>query len=88
MKLADCSSAQNTLNSINFSSIFEDECNDDESPPMELFYGTKPPRAPLLPPQSKEFKGKYTLILDLDQTLVYSSLNELGSEAIFLPVYH
>jgi hypothetical protein len=66
--------------------MFEEECKIDDDPPMELYYDAVLPKAPLLPTQSPKYHRKYTLILDLDQTLVFSSLTDLGSSAIFLPV--
>ena len=40
----------------------------------------------MLPPQSPRSKGKKTLILDLDETLVHSSFKPPPEESIVLPV--
>ena len=43
-------------------------------------------KGPLLPPQSEYDKGKKTLVLDLDETLVHSSFQPLQYYDIILPV--
>uniref|UniRef100_A0A7S2Y4G0 FCP1 homology domain-containing protein n=1 Tax=Fibrocapsa japonica TaxID=94617 RepID=A0A7S2Y4G0_9STRA len=45
-----------------------------------------PSWAPLLPPQTKEFQGKKTLVLDLDETLVHGSLHDIEDADLVCPV--
>lgn len=41
---------------------------------------------PLLPPQKEEFKGRKTLVLDLDETLVHSSFKPIPNPDFIVPV--
>ena len=43
---------------------------------------------PLLPPQKEQYKGKKTLVLDLDETLVHSSFQIIENSHIILPVIY
>jgi len=44
-------------------------------------------RETILPPQEGKNKGKKTLILDLDETLVHSSFQPVDNVDIVLPVF-
>ena len=41
----------------------------------------------LINPQSPRSKGKKTLVLDLDETLVHSSFNKLPNPSFLLPIH-
>jgi hypothetical protein len=58
------------------------KCNICKRPPPSCL----PPGASILPPQSAKFRGKKTLILDLDETLVHSSFQPVEGVDIVLPV--
>ena len=41
----------------------------------------------MLPPQLPQHKGKHTLVLDIDETLVHSGFDSIPSPDISFPVY-
>ena len=46
----------------------------------------KSPTSIYLPPQSAKYKGRKTLVLDLDETLVHSTFQQSEGTEIVLPV--
>lgn len=46
----------------------------------------EPVEGPLLPPQARSMKGRKTLVLDLDETLVHSSFNHTWNADFVIPV--
>ena len=43
-------------------------------------------KKPVLPPQKKQHKGRYTLVLDLDETLVHCSVDSVADCDLIFPV--
>jgi len=54
------------------------------APPLPANYFNR--RKPVLPPQSDSMRGRYTLVLDLDETLVHCSVDKVDECDLIFPV--